>query len=132
MAVSRIQEVVELPPEEERKDQRAVPLLIEDPDDKHYDEGSSDTKGLGKGIELDWISSGSIQFQHVYLKYKPDLPPALKDVSFRVQGGQKVGIVGRTGCGKSTVLQALFRMVSHNDRKRRNVPYKLLSLHRSL
>lgn len=112
VAVSRIQEVVELPPEEEGKDERAMPLILEDPDDKQDPDAGSNEKGVSKTIESDWITSGSIQFQHAIMRYKPDLPPALKGISFRVQGGQKVGIVGRTGCGKSTVLQALFRMVS--------------------
>jgi len=44
------------------------------------------------------------------MRYRPNLAPALRDVSFTVAGGQRVGIVGRTGSGKSSLLQALFRM----------------------
>jgi ATP-binding cassette subfamily C (CFTR/MRP) protein 1 len=46
----------------------------------------------------------------VSLSYRADLEPALRDVSFDVPAGKRVGIVGRTGSGKSTLFQALFRM----------------------
>jgi ABC-type multidrug transport system fused ATPase/permease subunit len=47
----------------------------------------------------------------VSLRYRPDLPLALRDVSFTVHPGERAGIVGRTGAGKSSVAQALFRGV---------------------
>ena len=58
-----------------------------------------------------WITAGSVRFEDVTMRYRPDLPPALANLSFKVAGGKKVGIVGRSGCGKSTCLAALFRMV---------------------
>jgi ATP-binding cassette subfamily C (CFTR/MRP) protein 1 len=45
------------------------------------------------------------------MRYRPHLPPVLRGVSFRVAHGEKVGVVGRTGAGKSSVLLALFRVV---------------------
>jgi ATP-binding cassette subfamily C (CFTR/MRP) protein 1 len=45
------------------------------------------------------------------LRYRPELPLVLKGISFKVRPGEKVGILGRTGAGKSSVTQALFRMV---------------------
>ncbi|XP_024531100.1 ABC transporter C family member 14 [Selaginella moellendorffii] len=45
------------------------------------------------------------------LRYRPGLPLVLKDVTFVVQGGEKLGVVGRTGSGKSSFIQALFRLV---------------------
>ncbi|KAL0415431.1 UNVERIFIED_CONTAM: ABC transporter C family member 13, partial [Sesamum latifolium] len=57
-----------------------------------------------------WPSKGEIQFQNVTLRYKPSLPPALFDVSFHIPGGTWVGVVGRTGAGKSSILNVLFRL----------------------
>ena len=58
-----------------------------------------------------WPSKGDIEFENVTLKYREDLPPTLKNLSFRIHGGEKIGIVGRTGAGKSTITAALFRLV---------------------
>ncbi|VAH23048.1 unnamed protein product [Triticum turgidum subsp. durum] len=58
-----------------------------------------------------WPSSGIIKFEDVVLRYRPELPPVLHGISFIVNGGEKVGIVGRTGAGKSSMLNALFRIV---------------------
>ncbi|KZT33501.1 multidrug resistance-associated ABC transporter [Sistotremastrum suecicum HHB10207 ss-3] len=55
--------------------------------------------------------TGSIKFTNVALSYRPGLPLVLKDVSFEVHPGEKIGVVGRTGAGKSSLLQALFRIV---------------------
>uniref|UniRef100_A0A8R7P4J3 ABC transporter C family member 2 n=1 Tax=Triticum urartu TaxID=4572 RepID=A0A8R7P4J3_TRIUA len=58
-----------------------------------------------------WPSSGIIKFEDVVLRYRPELPPVLHGISFIVNGSEKVGIVGRTGAGKSSMLNALFRIV---------------------
>uniref|UniRef100_K3X2G0 Uncharacterized protein n=1 Tax=Globisporangium ultimum (strain ATCC 200006 / CBS 805.95 / DAOM BR144) TaxID=431595 RepID=K3X2G0_GLOUD len=57
-----------------------------------------------------WPSQGSIKFENVRLKYRPELPLVLRGVSIEVQGGEKLGICGRTGSGKSSLMAALFRM----------------------
>lgn len=57
-----------------------------------------------------WPAKGMIQFEHIYLKYCLTDPPVLKDLNFSIQPSQKVGIVGRTGAGKSSVVSALFRL----------------------
>ncbi|KAJ8938370.1 hypothetical protein NQ318_022868 [Aromia moschata] len=59
----------------------------------------------------DWISAGKIIFKNVYLSYSPEEAPVLKDLSFEIQAGEKVGIVGRTGAGKSSLISSLFRLV---------------------
>ncbi|KAF9083706.1 hypothetical protein BGX23_011210 [Mortierella sp. AD031] len=55
-----------------------------------------------------WPSSGSLEFRNVTLRYRPNLPPVLRNISFSIQAGHKIGIVGRTGAGKSSLIQALF------------------------
>ncbi|KAG8385226.1 hypothetical protein BUALT_Bualt03G0020100 [Buddleja alternifolia] len=58
-----------------------------------------------------WPSEGSIRFEDVVLRYRPELPPVLHGISFSISPSDKVGIVGRTGAGKSSMLNALFRIV---------------------
>ncbi|XP_061771734.1 ATP-binding cassette sub-family C member 10 [Nerophis ophidion] len=58
-----------------------------------------------------WPEEGRVEFRRVVLVYREGLTPALHDVSLMVRPGEKVGIVGRTGSGKSTLFLALFRMV---------------------
>jgi len=58
-----------------------------------------------------WPTGGKIEFQEVILRYRPELPPALKGISMIVNGGEKIGLVGRTGSGKSTLAaMSLFRV----------------------
>ncbi|CAI9113865.1 OLC1v1014556C1 [Oldenlandia corymbosa var. corymbosa] len=63
-----------------------------------------------KQLILNWPSQGEIRFQNVTLRYMPSLPPALRGVSFEISGGTQVGVIGRTGAGKSSILNALFRL----------------------
>ncbi|KAJ7004812.1 ABC transporter C family member 13 isoform X1 [Populus alba x Populus x berolinensis] len=65
-----------------------------------------------QSLNLDWPFQGTIEFQNVMMRYMPSLPPALHGISFKVPGGMKVGVVGRTGAGKSSILNALFRLTS--------------------
>ncbi|EZG83063.1 putative multidrug resistance-associated protein 1 [Gregarina niphandrodes] len=55
--------------------------------------------------------STSLEFKNVSLRYRVGLPFALKNVSFSITRGEKVGIVGRTGAGKSSILVCLLRLV---------------------
>lgn len=67
-------------------------------------------------IQLDFKpSSGELIFKDVNLRYAEHLPYVLKDVSFQIPSGKKVGIIGRTGSGKSTLFQAVYRFV-HFDK----------------
>ena len=58
------------------------------------------------------VHAPSITFLNVSLRYRGGLPCALNEVSFKVFGGEKLGIVGRTGAGKSSLVRVLFRLVN--------------------
>ncbi|XP_023539249.1 putative ABC transporter C family member 15 isoform X2 [Cucurbita pepo subsp. pepo] len=58
-----------------------------------------------------WPQEGSITFKNLQIRYADHLPDVLKDISCVIPGKKKVGVVGRTGCGKSTLIQAIFRIV---------------------
>ncbi|KAK9479697.1 P-loop containing nucleoside triphosphate hydrolase protein, partial [Lipomyces japonicus] len=58
-----------------------------------------------------WPSKGAIDVQDLTLRYAPNLPTVISDVSFKVEPRWKIGVVGRTGAGKSTIASALFRFL---------------------
>nr|XP_043635961.1 ABC transporter C family member 8-like [Erigeron canadensis] len=60
---------------------------------------------------LSWPSKGKIQLQDLKLRYRPNAPLVLKGISCTFKEGTRVGIVGRTGSGKTTLITALFRLV---------------------
>ncbi|CAG8580609.1 39229_t:CDS:10 [Gigaspora margarita] len=64
-----------------------------------------------------WPHSGAITVQNLEVKYAPDLEPVLHHISFSIEGQEKIGLVGRTGSGKSTIALALFRFVEPSDGK---------------
>lgn len=57
-----------------------------------------------------WPAHGAIALRNVCLRYKSSLPLVLRNVSMEVKSCEKIGIVGRTGAGKSSLLMALLRM----------------------
>ncbi|KAJ6548978.1 P-loop containing nucleoside triphosphate hydrolase protein [Mycena capillaripes] len=82
IAIDRIEEFANLPEEEKRE------LTIND--------------------QSAWPSTGSLTFSNYSMKYREDLPLALKNLSFDLKAGQKIGICGRTGSGKSSTVLSLF------------------------
>uniref|UniRef100_A0A6Q2ZIN7 ATP-binding cassette sub-family B member 6 n=1 Tax=Esox lucius TaxID=8010 RepID=A0A6Q2ZIN7_ESOLU len=66
-------------------------------------------------VPASWPELGWVEFRGAVLAYREGLPNALDGVSLMVRPGEKVGVVGRTGSGKSTLFLALFRMVELNQ-----------------
>lgn len=58
-----------------------------------------------------WPEKGAIDFKNVKLRYRPELDLVLKGINVSIKPKEKVGVVGRTGAGKSSLMLALFRLV---------------------
>lgn len=58
------------------------------------------------------IDKGKIEVKNLFMRYRENFPYALQDLSFTLEAGEKVGIIGRTGAGKSTIMQVLFRLTN--------------------
>lgn len=78
-----------------------------------------------------WPDQGKLEFNKVFLKYSEDDLSVLKNLNFVINPMEKIGIVGRTGAGKSSLIQALFRL-AHTDGEILidNVDSKSVSLHK--
>uniref|UniRef100_A0A669R1C4 ATP binding cassette subfamily C member 8 n=1 Tax=Phasianus colchicus TaxID=9054 RepID=A0A669R1C4_PHACC len=68
-------------------------------------------KSLNELMNLSWKDRGEIQIQNLSVRYDSNLKPVLKHVNAHISPGQKIGICGRTGSGKSSFSLAFFRMV---------------------
>ena len=87
VSVERIVEYASLEPEEEEESSRA--LLAPPPN---------------------WPQAGRVQWADVSLRYRPNLDPALRKVNLVIEAGEKVGVCGRTGAGKSSFTVAMLRL----------------------
>ena len=61
-----------------------------------------------------WPENGNIVFKNYSVRYREELDFALKDINCNIQPGERIGIVGRTGAGKSSLTLALFRLIESN------------------
>ncbi|XP_021893284.1 putative ABC transporter C family member 15 isoform X2 [Carica papaya] len=64
-----------------------------------------------------WPDVGTVSFRNLQIRYAEYLPAVLKNISCTFPGRKKVGVVGRTGSGKSTLVQAIFRIVEPREGK---------------
>ena len=65
----------------------------------------------GVHLEQTWPKSGDFELQNLCLRYSPELPNALNNISLKLAHAAKVGVCGRTGCGKSSLFSTIFRLV---------------------
>ncbi|XP_070201507.1 multidrug resistance-associated protein 1-like isoform X2 [Littorina saxatilis] len=80
---------------------------------KEYSETPTEARWIipGRRPPPGWPDTGSVQFLQYSTRYRPGLDLVLKDISCEFSGGEKIGIVGRTGAGKSSMTLALFRLI---------------------
>ncbi|XP_044437361.1 ABC transporter C family member 10 isoform X1 [Triticum aestivum] len=65
----------------------------------------------------DWPQDGNVEIRNLKIRYREDTPLVLHGISCKFEGGDKIGIVGRTGSGKTTLIGALFRLVEPAEGK---------------
>lgn len=69
----------------------------------------------GRAAPSNWPANGRVEVRGLVAGYAPDLPPVLKGISFNVAPRQRIGVVGRTGSGKSSLALALFRLLAPRE-----------------
>ena len=88
-AVERVKEYVDLPEESEHDTDPVI----------------------AAALPHSWPAKGLLEVSDLRMRYRPSLPLVLKDVAFVAAAGEKLGICGRTGSGKSSLFLALFRII---------------------
>ena len=73
--------------------------------------GMETENNSGADVPASWPSEGTIKFENLVVGYSPD-QPVLQGLSFKVERNERIGVVGRTGAGKSTLTLALFRFLN--------------------
>ncbi|XP_053998357.1 ATP-binding cassette subfamily C member 4-like isoform X2 [Hylaeus anthracinus] len=99
MSVERVLEYTQIEPEPNLRDRG-----------KFAKNTDKQAIALPANAPKNWPTEGLIVFKNVYLRYAEDEPPVLKNLNLVIRSGEKVGIVGRTGAGKSSLISALFRL----------------------
>ncbi|XP_053982537.1 ATP-binding cassette subfamily C member 4-like isoform X1 [Hylaeus volcanicus] len=99
MSVERVLEYTQIEPEPNLRDRG-----------KFAKNTDKQAIALPANAPKNWPTEGLIVFKNVYLRYADDEPPVLKNLNLVIRSGEKVGIVGRTGAGKSSLISALFRL----------------------
>lgn len=69
----------------------------------------------GRDAPAAWPEEGKIEVENLSVAYKDTLPPVLKDLNFTIKPGERIGIIGRTGAGKSTLASVFFRLLKPRE-----------------
>lgn len=69
----------------------------------------------GQAVPAAWPQEGRLDVSHLVVRHSPHLPPVLDHISFQILPSQRVGVVGRTGAGKSSLAMALFRFLEAEE-----------------
>lgn len=89
---------------------------------EEYSNEKKEAEWVTKHVDPKWPVNGEVKFIDYQVRYRENLDLVLKGVTFDIKGGEKVGIVGRTGAGKSSLTLALFRyselVLAFNNNKR--------------
>lgn len=101
MSVERLLEYSLLPPEDN---------IAENEPTKKYEMKGLQVTSTAVQVPENWPTEGCIKFQRVSMRYAKDELPVLKGLELVIKPREKVGIVGRTGAGKSSLISALFRL----------------------
>lgn len=64
-----------------------------------------------------WPTHGNVELKDLQVRYRPNTPLVLKGITLSIRGKEKIGVVGRTGSGKSTLVQVFFRLVEPSGGK---------------
>ena len=74
-------------------------------------------KEYNNEIQIDekWSKIGNIEFVNYHASYRPNTPVILKNINLKIEAGEKVGIVGKTGSGKSSLINALARIIEPKE-----------------
>ncbi|XP_076168369.1 ATP-binding cassette sub-family C member 4 [Ptiloglossa arizonensis] len=99
MSVERVLEYTQITPEPNLRDKGKFAKKTE-----------KEVVALPANAPKNWPIEGLIEFKNVYMRYAEDEPPVLKNLNLVIHSGEKVGVVGRTGAGKSSLISALFRL----------------------
>lgn len=76
------------------------------------------SENLPREVEIapeDWPSKGNVEFSKVSASYAANSDPVLRDFSLSISAGQKIGVCGRSGSGKSSLISTLFRMLEISE-----------------
>ncbi|KAF9206079.1 Multidrug resistance-associated protein 1 [Haplosporangium sp. Z 27] len=79
--------------------------------DEYFNKNQEAPNATDVQLPESWPSQGHVEFKNYSTRYRQGMDLVIKNVSFEVQPGEKIGIVGRTGAGKSSLTLALFRII---------------------